>query len=238
MVVQVEPEIVYTPKQMVDKAVVLLSGGIDSTTLTYDLLSQGFEVYPVSFNYGQKHNKELVSAVETSKRLGLVSKVLDLGILGEIAPSSLTRRDWEVPKGHYQEESMKQTVVPNRNMVLLSLATAYAIGIKVSSIYYAAHSGDHAIYPDCRRLFVNAMSKAIELCDWDRVELRVPYIDWDKERILRRGLELGVDYSLTWTCYEGKELACGKCGSCVERLEAFGKLGIKDLVRYEEAAGD
>lgn len=214
------------------KAVALLSGGMDSTTLVYDIKSRGYEVYPISFNYGQKQSKELDKAVETCRRLRLVHKIFDIRVLGEVAPSSLTRDDIEIPKGHYEEESMKQTVVPNRNMVLLALATSYAIGIKADSVWYGAHGGDHAIYPDCRPAFMEAMSGVIGLCDWSVVELKVPYLLWDKEKILRKGLELGVDYSLTLTCYEGRDLACGECGSCQERLEAFKKVGVEDPIKY------
>ena len=214
------------------KAVVLLSGGMDSTTLLYDVRSRGYEVFPISFYYGQKHEREVGVANSTCRKLGLPHKKLDVRVLGKVAPSALTRYDVGIPEGHYREESMKQTVVPNRNMVLLALATAYAIGIEAGSVWYGAHGGDHVIYPDCRPLFVHAMSAAIGLCDWLGVKLEVPYLDWSKEQILRKGLDLGVDYSLTWTCYLGEELACGKCGACVERLEAFGKVGIKDPIGY------
>ena len=215
------------------KAVVLLSGGMDSTTLVYDVKVIGYEVYPVSFYYGQKHEKEVDAASKTCRKLGLPHRILDVGVLGEVAPSALTRNEEKIPEGHYQEESMKLTVVPNRNMVLLALATSYAIGIGAETVWYGAHGGDHAIYPDCRSAFVEVMVRAMALCDWSIIELKVPYLLWDKERILRRGLELGVDYSLTWTCYLGEELACGKCGSCVERMGAFEKVGIRDLIKYK-----
>ncbi len=216
----------------VGKAVILLSGGMDSTTLVYDVKKRGYGVYPISFNYGQKHHRELDKAGETCKELGLVHKILDVGVLGEVAPSSLTRDDIEVPKGHYEEESMKATVVPNRNMVFLALAASYAIGIEARSVWYGAHGGDHAIYPDCRSEFVKAMEAAMGLCDWTEIKLVVPYLNLDKGDILRKGIGLGVDYSLTTTCYEGKELACGKCGACQERLEAFRKVGELDVIEY------
>ncbi len=219
---------------MEKRLVVLLSGGMDTTTLTYDVVDRGYGVYPISFHYGQKHGKELDMAGATCSKLGLVHKVLDMDVLGEVAPSALTRERIEIPKGHYEEEGMKATVVPNRNMVLLALATSYAIGIKADSVWYGAHRGDHAIYPDCRKVFVEAMGRAVRLCDWEKIELEVPYLAWNKEKVLRRGLELGVDCSLTWTCYKGEELACGECGSCTERLEAFRKVGIKDPIKYKE----
>lgn len=216
------------------KAVVLLSGGMDSTTLLYDVKHLGYEVYPITFYYGQKHKKEIEMAYKTCKRLGLGYKLVDVDSLSDLAPSALTKRELEVPKTSYDEESMKQTVVPNRNMVLLALATAYAIGIESGTVWYGAHGGDHAIYPDCRPLFVKEMGDAISVCDTRKVVLLAPYLFLDKADILKKGLELGIDYSLTWTCYEGKELACGKCGSCTERLEAFKAVGVRDPIRYED----
>ena len=186
------------------KAVVILSGGMDSTTLLYDAINQGFEVYALSFNYNQKHKKELDVAKMTCESLGVPHKIMDLSILNELAPSSLTRDDWEVPEGHYADENMKQTVVPNRNMVMLSLATSYTIGIDATMLFYGAHSGDHDIYQDCRAEFVEQLSKTIQLCDWNPVTLEAPYLEIDKGDIVIKGKELGVDYSLTWTCYKGR----------------------------------
>jgi len=215
------------------KGVVILSGGMDSTTLLYDVVKQGYETYAVSFDYNQKHKRELDGAKATCEKLGLEHKVLDLGVLNQVAPSALTRDDWDIPEGHYADENMKQTVVPNRNMVMLSLATAYAIGKGAKHLFYGAHAGDHDIYPDCRKEYVEALKETIKLADWNEVELKAPYLDIDKGDIAIKGKELGVDYSLTWTCYKGKEDACGKCGSCVERLEAFDKAKIKDPLKYE-----
>lgn len=215
------------------KVVVLLSGGMDSTTLAYYMKNLGREVYPITFFYGQKHQKELEMAYKTCEKLGLTYKLKDIDI-DELAPSALTRKDIEVPEGHYEAESMKLTVVPNRNMVFLSLATAYAIGIGATEVAYAAHSGDHAIYADCRPVFVEAMREAILLCDDVGIYFRTPFIYLDKKDILEIGQTLGVDYSLTWSCYRGGELACGLCGTCVERLEAFSKLGIEDPIKYKE----
>ena len=215
------------------KAIVILSGGMDSTTLLYDVINQEYDVYALSFNYNQKHKKELEAATETCRHLGIPHKIMDLSILNELAPSSLTRDEWEVPEGHYADENMKETVVPNRNMVMLSLATSYAISMNAKKLFYGAHSGDHDIYPDCRKEFVEQLSKAISLCDWAKVKLEAPYLEIDKGDIVKKGIELYVEYSMTWTCYKGKGKACGKCGSCVERLEAFEKAGIKDPVEYE-----
>jgi len=219
------------------KAVVILSGGMDSTTLAYDVVSSfgSDNVTALSFNYGQKHARELECARQTCTKLGIEHKVLPLDVLNDVAPSALTRKEWDVPEGHYAEENMKQTVVPNRNMVMLSLAAAYAMGTKSNFLYYGAHAGDHDIYPDCRKEFVEAMQHAVKLADWNEVQLFAPYLDKDKGDIAIRGKELGVDYSLTHTCYKPVEdLACGKCGSCTERLEAFDKAGITDPIKYVE----
>ena len=215
------------------KVVVVLSGGMDSTTLLYKTLDLGCEVYPISFYYGQRHSKELKMAELTCSKLNLSLKRVDISVLGELAPSALTREDIDIPEGNYDDPSMKQTVVPNRNMVFLALATSYAIGLEAEAVYLGAHSGDHAIYPDCRPKFIRAMDGAIGLCDYSRVYLDVPFMSYTKTGILRIGMDLGVDYSLTWSCYKGNGLACGKCGTCVERLEAFRELGLKDPLEYE-----
>ena len=219
-----------------EKAVVILSGGMDSTTLLYETVKQyGAEnVTALSYDYNQKHRKELNGAKQTCEKLDVTHEILELDVLNTIAPSALTRDDWDVPEGHYEDENMKETVVPNRNMIMLSLATAYAINVGAKKIFYGAHAGDHDIYPDCRKEFVDKMRDVIAICDWNKVELLAPYLDIDKGDIVIKGKEIGVDYSLTWTCYKGKDKACGKCGSCTERLEAFEKAEIKDPLVYEE----
>jgi 7-cyano-7-deazaguanine synthase len=221
-----------TQKTSPGKAVLILSGGMDSTTLLYDLISRGYEVHAVTFDYHQKHNNEIACAKKSCKKLQVPHKIIDISVLNELAPSCLTRDAWEVPEGNYAEESMKQTVVPNRNMVFLSLAASYAIGIGATHLFYAAHAGDHAIYPDCRPVFASAMATAFHLCDWKDLVLEVPYQYWSKGDIVKRGIALGVDYSLTWTCYKGGKRSCGKCGSCDERLAAFNEAGATDPLEY------
>ena len=216
-----------------EKAVLILSGGMDSTTLLYDLISQQYEIHAITFNYSQKHSNEIACAEKICKKLNVPHKVIDISVLNELAPSCLTRKDWEVPEGNYADDNMKQTVVPNRNMVFLSLAASYAIGIGARHLFYAAHAGDHTIYPDCRPAFISAMETALHLCDWNDVALEAPYQDWTKGDIVKRGLALGVDYAMTWTCYKGGERSCGKCGSCDERLAAFREAGAKDPLAYE-----
>lgn len=227
--------------------VLVLSGGMDSSTLLYDLLDKGNRVWTLTVDYGQRHRRELDAAravaaeadrVYSGQVLG--ATVLDLAPLRALfagSGSSQVEEGVAVPHGHYAEESMKTTVVPNRNMILLALATALALSRQCDSIAYAAHAGDHAIYPDCRPEFVTALQGAIDLCDWHRVEILRPYLPLDKGDILAVGIPLGVPYHLTWTCYEGRALACGRCGACQERLEAFRKMGVVDPLDYAPEGG-
>ena len=149
-----------------------------------------------------------------------------------MAGSSLTD-NIDIPEGHYEAENMKSTVVPNRNMILLSLAVGYAVSVGAGQVYYGAHSGDHAIYPDCRPEFVKKMSDVCQIANYESVEIFSPYLEVSKTAILTDGLEMGLDYSDTWTCYNGREKACGKCGACQERLEAFRDNNATDPILYE-----
>ena len=214
------------------KAVIILSGGMDSVTLLYSLLDQGYNVSPITFDYGQKHKKEIECAKQICTELKLTHKIVDLSALNDLAPSSQTRAYIAVPEGKYDDDNMKMTVVPNRNMVMIALAASYAISINASEVYYGAHAGDHAIYPDCREPFVRALNQALSLCDWNPVRLKAPFIHLTKGQIVMRGLALGIDYAKTWTCYKGEDLSCGVCGSCTERLEAFAFAGGKDPLKY------
>jgi len=216
------------------KAVIILSGGLDSTTLMYDLLNKGIEVHAISFFYGQKHSKELECAHILCDKLNVPHKIIDLEVLNDIAPSVLTKNELPIPDGEYNEDDIKLMTVPNRNMVMIALATSYAISIGANYVAYGAHAGDHALYADCTPKFVRAMEKAVEACDYAGIKLLVPYLYMTKGEIAKVGLSLGVDYSLTWSCYKGGDLACGKCATCIERLEAFIFAGSKDPIEYEE----
>ncbi|MEE3200012.1 MAG: 7-cyano-7-deazaguanine synthase QueC [Planctomycetota bacterium] len=219
------------------KTVVTFSGGIDSTTLLYQLLSEGCEVLALSIDYGQRHRIELEHAARIAGQLGIRHEIADLSSISRLlAGSSLTGEDIPVPLGHYEDESMKQTVVPNRNMLLLAVAAAWAISEKADSVAYAAHSGDHAIYPDCRSEFADALGGAIALADWHKVELLRPFVDKTKEDITRLGAELEIPFELTWSCYQGGEQHCGACGTCIERREAFLLAGIPDPTQYDSLA--
>lgn len=216
------------------KTVVLVSGGLDSTVLLYYLLRQGHEIRALSINYGQRHWRELQAADGICRRVGVDHKIADLsGIRSLLSGSALTDAV-EVPEGHYAAESMKSTIVPNRNMILLSIAIGWAVSLKYDGVAYAAHAGDHPIYPDCRPEFVDAMERAAELCDWRPVTIHRPFVDKTKADLVRIGAELGAPLELTWSCYRGGEAHCGKCGTCVERQEAFECAGVKDPTEYQE----
>jgi len=216
------------------KVVIIYSGGMDSYTVLHQARAQGFDVHAVSFNYGQRHSKELDYAKRVSEKYQIPHKIVDITSINQLIGGSSLTDSIDVPEGHYEEESMKQTVVPNRNMILLSLAAGYAVSIDAEAVYFGAHSGDHAIYPDCRTEFVDAMNEVCKIANYSPIEVRAPFLASSKIDILRTGLALDLDYAETWTCYNGREKACGKCGACQERLEAFELNGAKDPIAYEQ----
>ncbi len=218
---------------MSNKAVVIYSGGMDSFTLLNRVLRAGKDVHALSFDYGQKHKKELDYAASVCRSLQVPHKVVDITSINQLIATSALTADIDMPEGHYADDNMKQTVVPNRNMILLSLAVGYAVSLEASEVYYGAHGGDHAIYPDCRPLFVEKMNQVCAIANYQAVSIEVPYLHADKGEILADGLAMGLDYSQTWTCYNGREKACGKCGACQERLEAFETHGQSDPLDYE-----
>lgn len=215
------------------KTVAIFSGGLDSTVLLYDLLAAGDQVLALSIDYGQRHRKELDFATRIAAKLQLPHRIADLrGIASLLGGSSQTSADIAVPHGHYAEETMKLTVVPNRNMIMLAVAGGWAIAEKAERLAYGAHTGDHTIYPDCRPEFAAAVGHALALADWHKLELVTPFIGKTKAQIVARGAELGVDFAATWSCYEGGERHCGACGTCFERREAFRDAGVPDPTDY------
>ena len=215
------------------RTVLIHSGGIDSTVLLGHLLAEGREVFALSVDYGQRHRRELEAAMRICAHYGVKHQVADLRALAPLfGANALTDSHVAVPEGHYEEASMKATVVPNRNMLLIAVAASWAMSLKASSVAYGAHGGDHAIYPDCRPVFADALDKAIRLADWHEVSLERPFVGMDKTGIVRRGVALRVPLELTWSCYVGGDQHCGKCGTCVERKEAFVQAGVKDPTDY------
>ena len=214
-------------------AVVLLSGGMDSTTLLYQLISEGWQVWPLTVCYGQRHSREMKSAEAICRHLDLPYQPCNLEAVKPLLQGSSQTDNIAVPVGHYADPVMRVTVVPNRNMILLAVAAAMAISKGASIVAYAAHAGDHTVYPDCRPEFTQALEGALRLCHYDGgIQLYTPFIRKTKAEIVGIGLELGVPYQMTYSCYEGQERHCGKCGTCVERLEAFAANGIPDPVVY------
>src|SRR6185369_1339060 len=197
------------------KAVVLLRGGIDSTTLLYYLRSLNWEVRALSVFYGQRHSRELDSAFRICRQLGVEHDTCNLDALKPLLKGSSQTDNVAVPEGHYADPVMRVTVVPNRNMIMLAVAAATAISNGASHVAYAAHAGDHAVYPDCRPEFIRAMDGALKLCHYDGgVSLMNPFATITKAEIVRHGLQLKVPYELTYSCYTGKEKHCGRCGTC------------------------
>ena len=217
------------------KALVLFSGGLDSTVLATQMKKDAEETRLLSTDYGQRHAKELEHSQRVAMHLELPHEILKLPQLGTIlGGSSLTDKSLILPEGHYAEESMKSTVVPNRNMILLALAGGHALSLGFDTIAYAAHAGDHTIYPDCRPEFADAMDTALSLADWNTLSLHRPFVDMTKSDLVSLGTELDAPLHLTWSCYAGNEIHCGKCGTCVERKEAFALAKIPDPTKYEE----
>jgi 7-cyano-7-deazaguanine synthase len=220
------------------KVVVLLSGGMDSATLAALQIKEGVQVAGLSVYYGQRHAKELEHAKELARILGLehYTKVDLSSLLPLLAgpESSLTNPQVKVPLGHYAEESMKATVVPNRNMIMLSVAIGWAVTLNYNAVAFAAHAGDHAIYPDCRSEFVRAMMIVASIANYQPIDIISPFLAMGKHDIVSLGEILGVPWEQTWSCYQGRKYHCGQCGTCTERKEAFSLAGIVDPTIYED----
>ena len=216
------------------KVVVLLSGGLDSTTLAYLLKSEGYKLFTLSFNYGQRHKKELECAEEIAKILNSTHKTVDITSITSLISKGALTGSTPVPHSHYTAETQKITIVPNRNSILLSLAFGYAVKLGISNVAYAAHKNDFTIYPDCREDFASRFEDAIRWAnDNFKLNLLRPLINKTKAEIVKLGLSLKVPYQKTWSCYEGDDLACGQCGTCQERLEAFRLNNAKDPIQYK-----
>lgn len=217
------------------KAVLILSGGIDSSTLLYYLLEKGYEVHALTFFYGQRHAKEIEFAkkiAEEAEKIGsLEHRIVDVSAIHDLISKGAITGEETVPEGPYTEETQKVTTVPNRNMILISIAAGYAVKIGAREVYYAAHRSD-LVYPDCRKEFVKALDTAIYLAN--QLELKAPFVDMTKAEIVELGLKLRVPYELTWSCYVGGERPCLKCATCLERTEAFLLNKTKDPLLSDE----
>lgn len=214
-------------------SVLILSGGMDSTTMLYEYTHR--IALAISFNYGSNHNaREIECARRNCEILGIEFLVIPLDFIGQYFKSSLLSGADEIPEGRYDEISMRSTVVPFRNGIMLSVACGIAESRGLKHVMIANHSGDHSIYPDCRSSFIDAMSQAMKLGTFPGITILAPYTKLDKGQIATHGKKLGVDYALTYSCYKGGAKHCGRCGTCVERKEALVFAGIEDPTEYEE----
>ncbi len=221
------------------KAVAIASGGIDSSTLLYKLTKDGFNVHALTLIYGQKHSREIQAAKDITSKLDIEHRIIDISSVRELlASSALINPDIRVPEvpeivEHY--ETLKTTIVPNRNSIFLSLAVGYALNIGANHVFYGAHFSDRGVYPDCRKEFVDAFTYAERLAT-DNFELSVkaPFVNVNKSEIVKLGTKLGVPYQITWSCYKGGRLHCGVCSSCRERKRAFLEAGVNDPTVYQQ----
>ncbi|MFJ8856092.1 7-cyano-7-deazaguanine synthase QueC [Streptomyces sp. NPDC102437] len=215
----------------------IFSGGLDSAVTAYKLRDEGVVVNLISFNYGQRHVKELAHAASLAARLDVAHDIVDLTSLGQIlGGSALTDPTVPVPHGHYRAETMRSTVVANRNAIMLEIAAGSAVALGADAVAFGAHSGDHAIYPDCRPEFFTLIQASIKAGNEGHIapgfQLVAPFLDLTKADIVREGARLGVPFGLTWSCYEGGDVHCGACGTCVERREAFAEAEVADPTVY------
>lgn len=211
------------------KLIMIVSGGLDSAVSLYQLRQEHEVVEAVTFDYGQRHRREIKSAEKICAGLNLPHKIIDISKANEFFQgSSLTSSHIDTPHGEYTDENMKLTVVPNRNAIMINLAAAYAISKNIFALGLGVHAGDHYIYADCRPEFIRSQEQTLSLGNECDFHLLTPFLHDHKEAIVARGLALQVPFELTWTCYEGGETACRKCGACTEREGAFRKNGLKD----------
>lgn len=221
------------------RAVALLSGGVDSTVLVAQALALGYDVLPLAVRYGQRHARELESAYQVARYYGRDLRLVNLDNLRAIlSGSALTDDAISVPHGHYEAPSMAQTVVPNRNAILLMIAAGYAAAQGAQFVATAVHAGDHAIYPDCRPDFINVASRAAQFGTQGvgpaggNVSILAPFVSDTKAAIVSIGATLNAPFHLTYSCYEGGDVHCGRCGTCTERREAFALAGVVDPTAY------
>lgn len=217
---------------MMKDGVIIVSGGMDSITLLYERKDE--IALGISFDYGSNHNaREIPFARMHCERLGIRHLVINLSFIHQYFKSSLLSGADKIPEGSYDDDNMKSTVVPFRNGIMLSIAVGIAESEGLKKVFIANHGGDHAIYPDCREEFIEAINAASQAGTYEHVRILAPYTNITKTDIALRGKQLEIDYSETWSCYKGGEVHCGKCGTCVERKQALREAGLEDTTQYE-----
>lgn len=218
------------------KTIVICSGGLDSVTLAYKTAQEAELTRLVSFDYGQRHSKETDFAKLAAERLGVSHDLVDMRGIGALLSGSALTDAVNVPDGHYAEENMKITVVPNRNAIMLSVAFGIAAAQQADAVAAAVHGGDHFIYPDCRPAFTESFESMQRqaLDGYADVKLHTPFVHISKADIVTEGARYGVPFAETWSCYKGGEHHCGRCGTCVERREAFHLAGVEDPTVYDD----
>ena len=217
---------------MMKDGVIIVSGRMDSITLLYERKDE--IALGISFDYGSNHNaREIPFARMHCERLGIRHLVINLSFIHQYFKSSLLSGADKIPEGSYDDDNMKSTVVSFRNGIMLSIAVGIAESEGLKKVFIANHGGDHAIYPDCREEFIEAIDAASQAGTYEHVRILAPYTNITKTDIALRGKQLGIDYSETWSCYKGGEVHCGKCGTCVERKQALREAGLEDTTQYE-----
>jgi 7-cyano-7-deazaguanine synthase len=220
------------------QSVVLISGGLDSTVALHEAAQRGTVVLGLSFHYGSKHNDcELPCAAWQCQQLGVPHQVVRLDFINDLFRSDLLQSGGAIPAGHYEDVSMRRTVVPFRNGIMLAIAAGIAESRDAQALVIAAHGGDHAIYPDCRESFLGPMAEAIRAGTYAGIQVCRPFVQSRKQELVRIGQALGVDFRHTWSCYQGGSRHCGRCGTCVERHEAFLLAGVADPTEYAAEVG-
>ncbi|NRB17118.1 MAG: 7-cyano-7-deazaguanine synthase QueC [Rhodobacteraceae bacterium] len=218
------------------KTLVICSGGLDSVSLAHKVAAEQELVGLISFDYGQRHKKELKFAERAADRLDVPFELIDMRHIGQFLSGSALTDDVDVPDGHYAEDSMKVTVVPNRNAIMLAIAFGVAAAKQADAVAAAVHGGDHFIYPDCRPDFIDAFQvmqdKALD--GYASVKLYTPFVHVPKSAIVTEGARHNTPFADTWSCYKGGDLHCGRCGTCVERREAFDLAGVSDPTLYAD----
>jgi 7-cyano-7-deazaguanine synthase len=217
------------------QTLVVCSGGLDSVTLAHRIAAEKALCHLVSFDYGQRHRRELDEARRCAERLGVTHDVLDIAAIGRCLTGSALTDEVEVPDGHYAQATMRATIVANRNAIMLTIAFGLAAAKEADAVAAAVHGGDHFIYPDCRPAFIEAFAtmQRMALDGVAHIDFVTPFLRWSKADIVREGARLSVPFAQTWSCYRGGERHCGRCGTCVERREAFHLAGIDDPTAYD-----